>query len=204
MKTISGYVYNTYLFLKSWFDSPTRMGALFPSFARTGRILASIIKDQANVNVVELGAGTGQVTDQIIAAGVNLDNFATIEFDTHFCNEVRNKHPGIRILNIDAATMEENLPKRFVGNTDYIISTLPLITLGEKKAKEVIEAVFKVLKPGGVYIQITFSPIKPKYMKKLGLRAKKICVAWINLPPTHIWRICKIGQQIPSFIPAMS
>ncbi len=208
MKTLTGYVYNTYLFLKSWYDSPTRMGALFPSFARTGRIIASIIKDPANVKVVELGAGTGQVTDQIVAAGVAQENFASIEFDKKFCSELLKKHPNLQLFNIDATTMAEQLPSKFVGKTDYIISTLPLITLGQKKAKEVIEAVFKVMRPGGVYIQITFSPIKPKYMKKMGLRATKICMSWINLPPTHIWRICKRSQlqatEVPSMVPAMT
>ncbi len=206
MKTLTGYVYNTCLFLKSWFDSPTRMGALFPSFARTGRIIASIIKDPHNVRVVELGAGTGQVTDQIVAAGVDLKNFASIEFDQKFCAELQSKHPSLQLFNIDATTMAERLPSHFVGKTDYIISTLPLITLGQIKAKEVIDAVFKVLRPGGVYIQITFSPIKPKYMKKMGLRATKICISWINLPPTHIWRICKRAQtaETPQMVPAMS
>ncbi len=204
MNAVAGYVYNTYLFLKSWFDSPKRMGALFPSFARTGKILASLIKDKQNARVVELGAGTGQVTDQIIASGIDMAKFATIEFDQKFCAELRRKHPvGLNLFNIDAATMAEKLPADFVGKTDYIISTLPLITLGEAKAKEVIEAVFKVLKPGGVYIQITFSPLKPKYMKKMGLKATKLCIAWINLPPTHIWRICKRPEVEPEVIPTM-
>ena len=205
MKTVAGYVYNTYLFVKSWFDSPKRMGALFPSFARTGKMLASIIKDPHNSRVVELRAGTGQVTDQIVNAGVDLNKFATIEFDEKFCAEIQKKHSnGLRIFNIDAAAMVEKLPSEFVGNTDYIISTLPLITLGQAKAKDVIEAVFKMLKPGGVYIQITFSPLKPKYMKGLGLKATKICVSWINLPPTHIWRICKRSTFVPTLSPALS
>ena len=205
MSSIGGYIYNSYLFLKSWFDSPKRMGALFPSFARTGKILAGLVKDINNVRVLELGAGTGQVTDQIIACGVDMNNFATVEFDSKFCDELRKKHPeGLRLFNIDAAHIVERLPAEFVGQTDYVVSTLPLITLGESKAKEVIEAVFKVLKPGGVYIQITFSPLKPKYMKKMGLKATKLCVAWINLPPTHIWRICRRQQAEAALIPAMS
>ena len=205
MNTVAGYVYNTYLFVKSWFDSPKRMGALFPSFARTGKMLAGLIKDPHNVRVVELGAGTGQVTDQIVNAGVDLNKFATIEFDQKFCGELLKKHPeGLQIFNIDAAAMGEKLPSEFVGNTDYIISTLPLITLREAKAKEVIEAVFRMLKQGGVYIQITFSPLKPKYMKRLGLKATKICVSWINLPPTHIWRICKRSTFVSTIVPNLS
>ena len=199
MKAVTGYVYDTCLFLRSWYDSPTRMGAWFPSFARTGKMLAGIIRDVNNAKVVELGAGTGQVTEQIIATGIKPENFVTIEFDQGFCKALLEKHPkGLNLLNIDAAKMEEELPNDFMRNVDYVISTLPLITLGEKKAKEVIEAVFKVMKPGGVYIQITYTPYKPKYMKELGLKATKLCISWLNLPPTHIWRICQKKPSVPS------
>jgi len=204
MNTISKYVYNTYLFLKSWFDSPKRMGTLFPTFARTGRMLASVIKDVQNVRVLELGMGTGQVTEQILNSGVRMENFATVEFDPKFCSEVQARHPDLKILNMDAASIATKAPKEFIGQTDYIISTLPLITLGVNKAKEIIDAIFKVLKPGGVYVQITYHPAKPTYMKSMGLKVTKLCISWINLPPTHIWRICKRQDPEPSFIPALT
>ena len=190
MKRLGRYLYNTFLVLKSWFDNPKRMGALFPSFTRTAKMLAGIIKDNENVRVVELGAGTGPVTDQIIASGVREDNFYTVEFDPKLCATIQARHPGLHILNIDAATMIEHLPKAFVGNTDYVISTLPLIVLGKEKAKEIINSIFAVLKPGGVYIQITYTPWRPSYMREIGLKVTQLCVSWINLPPTFIWRIC--------------
>eukprot|EP00826_Nyctotherus_ovalis_P009983 TRINITY_DN12648_c0_g1_i3.p1 TRINITY_DN12648_c0_g1~~TRINITY_DN12648_c0_g1_i3.p1 ORF type:complete len:219 (-),score=50.67 TRINITY_DN12648_c0_g1_i3:177-833(-) len=205
MKAFKDYIYNEYLFLKSWFDDPKRMGTLFPSFACTGKTIASVVKDPHNSRVLELGAGTGQVTTQLISAGVSLDKFATVEADKNFCEELRKKLPqGTNVLNIDARTMAETLPPEFIGKTDYIVSTLPLIALGEENAKKVINQVFKVLKPGGVYIQITFSPFKPKYMKKMGLKATKLCVAWINLPPTHIWRICRRVSGEMSMIPEVA
>ena len=191
--------------MKSWCDSPKKMGTLFPSFARTGRHMAELVKDPKNCRVLELGAGTGQITTQLVEAGVDLEKFATVEADKNFCDELRKKLPaGTNVLNIDARTMTETLPKEYVGKTDYIVSTIPLIALGQENAKKIIDQVFKVLKPGGVYIQITFSPLKPKYMKKMGLKATKLCISWINLPPTHIWRICQRVQVNPSFIPEAS
>ena len=199
MQAFKDYIYNEYLFLKSWFDDPKRMGTLFPSFASTGKTIAELVKDPQNSRVLELGAGTGQITTQLINSGVNLKKFATVEADKNFCAELRKKLPeGTKILNIDARTMTETLPDEFIGKTDYIVSTVPLISLGEENAKKIIDQVFKVLKPGGVYIQITFSPFKPSYMKKLGLETTKLCTAWINLPPTHIWRIC---QTVPEPLP---
>lgn len=192
MEKIKGYFWDSYLFLKSWFSSPKQMGTLFPSTSKTSQKIANLIKDAENVNVVELGAGTGQVTEQIITRGVLPENFATVEYDTGFCKELAKRFPQIQtLLNIDAANVLDYLPKKFIGNTDYLISTLPLIMLGEKKSQEIVNAIFKVLKPNGVFIQVTLSPFKPKYVEKLGLRATRLCVSWLNAPPMFVWRMCK-------------
>ena len=192
MEKVKGYAWDTYLFLKSWFSSPKQMGTLFPSTGKTGQMIADLIKDPENMLVVELGAGTGQVTEKILEDGVDPENFATVEFDQRFCKELQIKFPQLNtILNIDAAEVLSHLPAKFIGKTDYLISTLPLLTLGDTKAKAIVDAIFKVLKPNGVYIQVTLSPFKPKYIEKYGLRATKLCVSWLNAPPMHVWRICR-------------
>lgn len=199
MKSIKSYAWDTVLFLKSWFHSPNQMGTLFPSSSSTGKKIAQIIKDPQNSIVVELGAGTGQVTDEIISMGVSQDHFATVEYDTRLCKELSLKYPkGLNLLNIDAADILEELPKHFIGKTDYIISTLPLIPLKKEKAQKIVDSIFEVLKPGGVYIQVTLSPFRPKYMDELGLRTTKLFVSWVNLPPMHVWRICKKIVEQPT------
>ena len=197
MKSIKSYVWDTVLFLKSWFHSPNQMGTIFPSSYITGKKIAQLIKDPQNSIVVELGAGTGQVTDEIIAMGIPQDHFATIEYDPRLCKELSSKYPkGLNLLNIDAADMLEELPKQFIGKTDYVISTLPLIPLKKEKALKIIDSIFEVLKPGGVYVQVTLSPFKPKYMDELGLRATKLFVSWVNLPPMHVWRISRKIKEV--------
>jgi len=192
MDTLKSYTWDSYLFFKSWFSSPKQMGTLFPSSSKTGTKIAGLIKDAENVLVVELGAGTGQITEKILEEGVRVENFATVEFDTGFCKELKKRFPSIKnILNIDAAEVIKHLPKKFPGQTDYLISTLPLLTLGYEKTRAIIDAIFKVLKPKGVYIQVTLSPFQPKYIKDFGLSATKLCVSWLNVPPMHVWRICK-------------
>jgi phosphatidylethanolamine/phosphatidyl-N-methylethanolamine N-methyltransferase len=196
MEGVKGYAWDTYMFLKSWFSSPKQMGTMFPSTKKTGKKIAGLIKDAEHVLVVELGAGTGQVTERILEDGVRPENFVAVEYDRGFCEELYKKYPaGPAILNIDAANVLEHLPSRFIGQTDYLISTLPLLTLGPEKAKEIVEAIFKVLKPNGVYIQVTLSMFQPKYVKVLGLRATRLCISWMNIPPMHIWRICKPEQH---------
>ena len=192
MQSFKSYLWDSALFLKSWFNSPKQMGTLFPSSPSTSKKIASLIKDSKNSMVVELGAGTGQVTDEIMAINIPKDHFITVEYDPILFKELAAKYQtGLDLLNIDAADMLEELPERFIGNTDYVISTLPLIPLEKSKAKKIVDSIFKVLKPGGVYVQVTLSPFKPKYMEDLSLRTTKLFVSWVNLPPMHVWRICK-------------
>eukprot|EP00826_Nyctotherus_ovalis_P034277 TRINITY_DN2830_c0_g2_i1.p1 TRINITY_DN2830_c0_g2~~TRINITY_DN2830_c0_g2_i1.p1 ORF type:complete len:235 (-),score=41.68 TRINITY_DN2830_c0_g2_i1:144-764(-) len=201
MKSIKSYAWDTALFLKSWLHSPNQMGTLFPSSSTTSKKIAQLIKDPQNAVVLELGAGTGQVTDEIVALGVPEECFATVEYDARLCKELMLKYPkGLNLLNIDAADMLEELPARFIGKTDYVISTLPLIPLKKDKAQKIVDSIFQVLKPGGVYIQVTLSPFRPKYMEDLGLRTTKLFVSWVNLPPMHVWRICKRIVETPAFL----
>ena len=192
MQSFKSYLWDSALFLKSWFHSPKQMGTLFPSSPATSKMIASLIKDPKNSIVIELGAGTGQVTDEIMAIQIPEDRFVTVEYDSILFKELAMKYPsGLNLLNIDAADMLEELPEQFIGKTDYVISTLPLITLEKSKAQKIVDSIFKVLKPGGVYVQVTLSPFKPKYMEEMGLRTTKLFVSWVNLPPMHVWRICK-------------
>ncbi|MDR3736769.1 MAG: methyltransferase domain-containing protein [Acidobacteriaceae bacterium] len=192
MERLRTYAWDMYLFMRSWFSSPKQMGEIMPSSSKTGKKIADLIKDVENVLVVELGAGTGQITEKIVEGGVQPDKFVTVELDPRFCKELRKRFPMVKsILNIDAADILKHLPSKFVGKTDYLISTLPLLMLGNDKAKAIVDAIFKTLKPNGVYIQVTLSPFQPKYIEELGLKATKLCVSWLNLPPMHVWRICR-------------
>eukprot|EP00826_Nyctotherus_ovalis_P022009 TRINITY_DN17202_c0_g1_i2.p1 TRINITY_DN17202_c0_g1~~TRINITY_DN17202_c0_g1_i2.p1 ORF type:complete len:233 (+),score=34.41 TRINITY_DN17202_c0_g1_i2:86-700(+) len=192
MESIKSYIWDMGLFFRSWFNSPKQMGTVFPSSSATGKKIAALVKDRGNSRVVELGAGTGQVTDELVAMGISSEHFVAIEYDASLCKELLKKHPkDVNLLNIDAADMLEYLPKEFVGQTDYVISTLPLIPLGREKCRKIIDTIFKVLKPGGVFVQVTLSPLKPKYVDELKLSSAKLFISWVNIPPMHVWRLSR-------------
>eukprot|EP00831_Metopus_contortus_P055480 TRINITY_DN4697_c0_g1_i4.p1 TRINITY_DN4697_c0_g1~~TRINITY_DN4697_c0_g1_i4.p1 ORF type:complete len:268 (+),score=51.00 TRINITY_DN4697_c0_g1_i4:36-839(+) len=203
IQKMKAYFWDMMLFCRSWFNCPKQMGTIFPSSKSTGKAIANIIKCPDHVRVVEVGAGTGQITSEIVKLGIPNEQFVAIEYDSGLCEKLRKtQSQGLQVLNMDAADMVEKLPKEFIGHTDYLISTLPLIPMGEEKCRKVVDSIFTVLKPNGVYIQVTLSPAKPKYVDLLGLEATKICVSWLNIPPMHIWRIRRpsSSQQYLSLI----
>ena len=99
----------TALFLKRWLRRPFAMGAVVPS----GRLLAeAMARDDAcprctaaTGHVIELGAGTGEVTKALLAAGIAPERLALVERDPELAAFLRRHFRGPRIIEGDAARL---------------------------------------------------------------------------------------------------
>ena len=68
-------------FVAAWVRSPLKMGAALPSSRSLSRAMAAQVDMSRDGAVIELGAGTGVVTQALIEAGVSRDKFLVIERD---------------------------------------------------------------------------------------------------------------------------
>ena len=72
-------------FLRSWIEKPLHMGAVMPS----GRVLARTMAQYVNIDstdpVVELGPGTGAITNALIEHGVDQKRLVLVEYNPGFC-----------------------------------------------------------------------------------------------------------------------
>ncbi len=98
----------TALFLKRWLRRPFATGAVVPS----GRLLAEAMArttrsviDGRPGHVVELGAGTGEVTKALLAAGIAPERLVLVERDPEFATFLRRHFRGPRIVEGDAARL---------------------------------------------------------------------------------------------------
>ena len=57
-------------FLRSWIEKPLHMGAVMPSGKILARTMASYVDVNSSAPVVELGPGTGAITNALIQHGV--------------------------------------------------------------------------------------------------------------------------------------
>ena len=55
-------------FIRSWIEKPLRTGAVMPSSKALARTMARYVDPQATGPVIELGPGTGPVTEALVAA----------------------------------------------------------------------------------------------------------------------------------------
>src|ERR1700690_3967840 len=72
-------------FLRSWIERPLSIGAVTPSGKILARTMASYVDPDSNGPVVELGPGTGPVTEALVRAGVAPSRLVLVGFNPSFC-----------------------------------------------------------------------------------------------------------------------
>ncbi len=183
----------TALFLKRWLRRPFAMGAVVPS----GRLLAEAMARTAKSvlqgrpgHVVELGAGTGEVTKALLAAGIAPDRLALVERDRELAAFLRRHFPAPRVIEGDASHLPRLLAEHGIASVAAVVSSLPLLSLPAEVVDGIVGGVFEALPPGGALVQFTYGP-KPPVPRALrerlhldGVPGRRI---WRNVPPAVVW-----------------
>ena len=100
------------LFLRGWSRDPVAVGGPFASSPWTARRLAQATLDAAIAGggpVLELGAGTGPVTDALIEAGCPVDQIVVVERDAELCRSLERRFPDLHVLHGNALDLGEIL-----------------------------------------------------------------------------------------------
>ncbi len=179
------------VFLGSWLRSPLTVGAVIPSGRLLARALAAQIDPRQDGAIVELGPGTGVVTQALLSRGVHPARLILLERDPNFCHLLRNRLPGIRVLHADARHLEQSLSEIGEKRLDAVVSSLPLLSLPYALQHQIVEQSFRVLGPQGAFVQFTYgfgSPVRPGLQHRLALSGRPVARVLRNLPPAVVWR----------------
>ncbi|WP_148283332.1 class I SAM-dependent methyltransferase [Reyranella massiliensis] len=183
----------TVLFLKRWLRRPFTMGSAVPSGrllgqAMAGATLAAIEGRQGPI--VELGAGTGQVTRALLEAGIPADRLVLIEREPELAAFLHRHFPEPYIVEGDAARLPQLLQERGLGTPAAIVSSLPLLSLPADVVDGIVRGVFEALPRGAALIQFTYGPKPPvprSLRESLRLVATRGHRIWRNMPPAVVW-----------------
>src|ERR1035438_5315219 len=80
-------------FLRSWIEKPLHMGAVMPSGRVLARTMAQYVDIDSTGPVVELGPGTGAITNALIERGVDQKRLVLVEYNPSFCALLRDRYP---------------------------------------------------------------------------------------------------------------
>lgn len=178
------------LFLRSLILNPKAIGALTPSSLRLSRLMASCV-DAASAPVLEIGAGTGAITQALLERGVSPERLFVIERDAGLTALLRNKFPGVRVRCGDAIHARRILWDAAIPHVRTVVSSIPLRNLSAAERIENIDAMLKPLAQDGQLIQYTYAPDCPIPTGHFGLQAECLGRVWQNLPPAAVWRFLR-------------
>jgi phospholipid N-methyltransferase len=169
------------------------MGAVAPSGRALGRLIASGVA--AGAKVLELGAGTGTLTEALLANGVDPADLYIVERDAELVNVLRQRFPQCHVFAMDALAIDRELPPGVAF--DFVISGLPLLLFTPEQRFELLDKVLKLLRPGGRYQQFTYGgrcPIDRATRERLRVDARLLGIAALNLPPAFVYRLTRAAQ----------
>lgn len=160
---------------------PKSISAVAPSSKALALQMVSEISETTG-KVVEIGAGTGVITRQILAAGVAPQDLSIIELNPGFCQALKRQFPECHVLQMDA----QNLGDLEIENVGMVISGLPLLSIPEPVQQNIITGAFDLMVEGGKYVQFTYGPKPPiagEVRQAMGLQWRTLKKIWFNLPP---------------------
>ena len=181
------------LFLRGWSRDPVAVGGPFASSSWTARRLARATLDAASPGggpVLELGAGTGPVTEALIEAGCPVDQVVVVERDAELCRSLERRFPDLHVLHGNALELGEILARARIASVRVVLSGLPMRVVPAQVAARCYSQAFQSMPSGGAIIQYTYGfrpPVVP-HQAVPKLDATFVGREWRNLPPMAIWR----------------
>ena len=174
-------------FLRSWIEKPLHMGAVMPSGKLLARTMAQYVDTRSEGPVVELGPGTGAITNALIEHGIDQKRLVLVEYNPGFCALLRDRYPHARVVQGDAYALRASLDKVLDAPASAVVSGLPLVTKPMLTRLKLMRDAFMALAPGAPFVQFTYSVAPPIPKSLPGVSTEASERIWMNLPPARVW-----------------
>lgn len=172
------------------------VGAVAPSGRFVARAMAPEIKktDPPKI-IVELGVGTGSITEEIVKHLRPQDRFIGIDSNRALLDECKkNIEPTTRdrfvcVEHADAQNIKHILKAHNIAAVDEVICTIPFRALSARETKKILAQVNDVLVPGGrfVFIRYLIAPVtKEVFLALHNFTVVKKKIVMSNIPPTEV------------------
>src|SRR5262245_60368311 len=173
-------------FFRSWIEKPLSIGAVTPSSKLLARTMAGFIDPRGSGPIIELGPGTGPVTEALVARGVDPSRLVLVEFDPTFCRILRKRYPTATVVQGDAYRLRALLKELLAVPAAAVVSGLPLFNKPLKMRLRLLFEAFSMMMPGAPFVQFTYaaySPI-PRVLDRVHAHASERI--WANITPATV------------------
>ena len=174
-------------FIRSWIEKPLSIGAVTPSSRGLARAMAAYVDPNSTGPVIELGPGTGPVTEALVAQGIDPARLILLEFDPTFCRLLRKRYPAATVVQGDAYSLKRVLGSHLAEPAAAVVSGLPLFTKPLKTRLKLVYEAFALMLPGAPFVQFTYATVPPIPKALDRVRSEASERIWMNIPPARIW-----------------
>lgn len=176
------------MFLREWFADPQRTGSVTPSSPKLAAAMARWLPSDPESYVLELGPGTGAVTEAILNRGLREDRLVAIENNPKLARLLRKRFPSAHIITGDAWHLDNLLRDRHqpIESVGAVISSLPLVNFTPGEAEKLAEKIRTVLEPQGTWVQYSYHIHKRRTRGTSHFQLLASKIVWFNLPPARV------------------
>jgi phospholipid N-methyltransferase len=181
------------LFLEAFGTHPRLVGAVLP----TSRWAVADMLDMADIqganSIVELGAGTGVFTQEILARLRQDARVVALEIDPRLAALLTERFQDPR-LEVKCGSAED-LKSHIGGRTvDVVVSGLPFTSLKSDVRGRILREVVQALTPEGVALVLQYTPIIQRQLGRLFPSVKRR-ISPLNVPPAFLFA-CSMREPI--------
>ncbi|WP_323000057.1 class I SAM-dependent methyltransferase [Castellaniella sp.] len=172
------------LFLREWVARPGSVGAVWPSSRHLARQMAAQVPLSGDGLIVELGAGTGAVTQALLDRGIPARRLWIVERSPAFVQHLRYRFPALTVVGGDAVDLESLLPAN--KKVDTVVSSLPLRSLPDDVVGAVFDQWRRCLAVDGCLVQFTYALWGRNTDLFAGFAEAPCRYVWRNMPPARV------------------
>jgi phosphatidylethanolamine/phosphatidyl-N-methylethanolamine N-methyltransferase len=176
------------LFLKEAVRRPGQIGAIAPSSPQLTRAMSEWLPQDPDALVLELGPGSGAVTDALIRRGLPQHRLVAVEMSPDLATMLRKKYPQAHIITGNALDIDTILQPYLPGTTGVgaVISSLPLLNFPPELSRQLSAKIHQVLRPQGRLVQFSYHVTRKQIPVLSNFRHIGGKVVWLNLPPARV------------------
>jgi phosphatidylethanolamine/phosphatidyl-N-methylethanolamine N-methyltransferase len=173
-------------FFRLWLKNPLSIG----NFTMSSRALASAMAapvPRAGGPVIELGGGTGVVTQALLDHGVAPEDLIVVERNATLHALLTERFPAVRVLHGSAADLTALLRPLALPPGRAVVSSMPIISMPRPVQRAIVEQSFAAMNGDGTFVQFTYGPVSPLPRRAFRLDGNVAKRVFTNLPPARVW-----------------
>lgn len=185
---------NRLKFFGQWLRNPVQTAAIAPSSPELAAAILSALP-RPGCRVIELGGGTGAITQALLDGGTVADDLMVVELNGALQAQLSKRFSEVRVLRGDAArTVELAQGSGYLatGPAEAVVSGLGLLAMSRDAQSAILQSAFACMAPDGVMVQFTYGPLSPvneSLLMELGFSARRGPLVLRNVPPATVWTI---------------